>query len=91
MATKYEDGKARMAEEVEAPSERYSLNQAQLTQSGYFPGASPPLPILVLFPKHYISETLATTMQQRMDAPVATTNPASEGSQALASTSSPAC
>ena len=32
------------------PSGRSSLKQAQQTQSGYFPSASPLLPILVLFP-----------------------------------------
>ena len=32
------------------PCGKSSLKQVQLTQSGYFPGASPLLPILVLFP-----------------------------------------
>ena len=32
------------------PSGRSSLKQAQLTQLGYFPGASPPPPILAWFP-----------------------------------------
>ena len=42
-------------------------------------------------PTHYMSEALATTMQQGVEAPVATTTPESRGSQALASMGSPAC
>ena len=42
-------------------------------------------------PTHYMSGGLATTMQQRVDAPAATTAPESMVTCALASTSSPAC
>ena len=60
------------------PSGKSPLKQATLTWSGYFPHA-------------YMSEALATAIQQRVDAPAATTTPESEGSQALASMNSPVC
>ena len=67
MAMKHEDQWARMAEEVDATFRRSSLKQAQLTQLGYFPGASP-LPNPGMIPICYMSEALATTVQWRVDA-----------------------
>ena len=42
---KHENQQAKMAEEVDAIFWEVLLRQAQLTQLGYFPGASPLLPI----------------------------------------------
>ena len=68
------------------PSWRSSLKQAQLTWLGYICTAANPGTILI----GYMSEALATTLQWRVDAPVAAITLESKGSQVLASKSSPA-
>ena len=79
-----------MAEKVDATfqevfSEMSSTDSVRLLPWCISTAANPGM-----IPIHYMSEALTTTVQQRMDAPVATTALGSEGSQALASTNNPA-
>ena len=90
MATKHKDQQAMMAKEVdtifrEVFSETSSTNLVRLLPWCISTATNPGM-----IPICYMSEALATTMQQRVDAPAGTTIPESEGSQTPASTSSPA-
>ena len=88
MATKYEDQWARMAEEVDTTfwevfSETSSIESVRLLLRHISTSANPSA-----LPTCYMSEALATTVQWRVDTPVATTAPESQDSQAPVSTSS---
>ena len=77
-----------MEEEVDATFRKSSQKQVQLIQLGYFPGTPPPTSNPGDLPTCYLSEVLATTMQQRVEIPMAATTLESGSSQAQASMSS---
>ena len=89
MAAKQEELWARMVEEVVATfwevfSETSSIDLVRLLPWCISSATNPDN-----LPTYYMSESLATNMQQRVEAPTATTTPESGGPQALDSMSSP--
>ena len=91
IAMKHRDWQARMGEEVDTTfwevfSEASSTDLVRVLPWCISTTVNPGV-----IPTCYMSEALATTMQWRADAPVATTTPESEGWQAQASMSILAC
>ena len=88
---KHVDKQARMAEEVDATFQEVFPETSSTDLFRLLPWCISIVNNPDVIPIHYMSEVLATIMQQEVDAPTATTTPESKDSQAPASMSSPAC